>query len=249
MPIGNVYIDVNQNYKTITLGRYEFDKDSGEARLVQSAENWEDTSDEIEIKSKKELENSSIGNSPAKDLEEFIKNTLSSNGYYIGRYEAGDAYAIDTERSGEIEVSNPDNPVTCKNGIYPYNYINQKHASDICKEMYSSTNFDSDLVNSYAWDTAIVFIQKFTENKQYSIKKSELNSIVKCGESNDIECNIYDLAENTAEFTTEASMIENRPIVDRGGCIQQQNMYTGQRGTLYIQSTDPIISFRPIIYL
>ncbi len=27
--------------------------------------------------------------------------------------------------------------------------------------MYSDSNFESDLMNSYAWDTAIVFLQKF----------------------------------------------------------------------------------------
>ena len=34
--------------------------------------------------------------------------------------------------------------------------------------MYSSSNFESDLINSYAWDTAIVFIQEFSGDTDYS---------------------------------------------------------------------------------
>ena len=36
----------------------------------------------------------------------------------------------------------------------------------------------------------------------------------------DVQCNVYDMAGNVAEFSTEASNLEGYPCVDRGGCVQ-----------------------------
>ena len=40
-----------------------------------------------------------------------------------------------------------------------WNYISQINATIASKDLYSTVN--SDLINSYAWDTAIVYIQNF----------------------------------------------------------------------------------------
>ena len=271
IPVGDVYTSADhteENKVTITLGRYTFDSTAGEnygnATLVQKAENWEDTSSSVAISTYyKELASSTYGNETAKNLEDFITKARTSHGYYIGRYEAGDATATSSARTGTNSVSNPNNPITCKAGVYPYNYINQSDASKLCQEMYSSSNFESDLINSYAWDTAIVFIQEFSGDTNYSQQRGRntARAIQKCGESildykldegdvaQDIRCNIYDMAGNTKEWSTETSSYTNFPCVSRGGNYGSTNDYT--RGRSFDLTT---ISFngyscRPTLYL
>ena len=241
IPVGDVITDINGSTTTITLGRYTF-ASNGTATPVQTAENW---SQEVAIETYcKELATSDYGNTTAKNLEEFITKATTSGGYYIGRYEAGDVTATDSARTGTDNVSNPNNPITCKSGVYPYNYVNQEDASNLARTMYSSSNFDSDLINSYAWETAIVFIQTFSGDGNYSMQKGKNTegSLQKCGESilnasyvddgdeaQDVRCNIYDMAGNTREWTTETSSNPSSPCVTRGGNYNNTNICTSGR--------------------
>ena len=74
IPVGNVYIDENQNYDRIILGRYKFDFTTGKEKLVQSAERFKE---EIVIGSFIEFINTDIGNTTAKNLEYFIKSDFT----------------------------------------------------------------------------------------------------------------------------------------------------------------------------
>ena len=110
--------------------------------------------------------------------------------------------------------------------------------------MYSSDNFQSDLINSYAWDTAIVFIQEFSGDTNYSQQRGRntARAIQKCGESildynldegdvaQDIRCNIYDMAGNTWEWSTETYSDTIRPCVTRGSYYINTGDYTSVRG-------------------
>ena len=259
IPVGDVITDTSGSTTTITLGRYTFD-DNGTETLVQSAENW---SQEVAINTYyKELSTSSYGNATAKNLEAFITKATTSGGYYIGRYEAGDATAINTARTSSTSDTNP---LVCKTGIYPYTYVTQPQASSLCQGMYSSSNFESDLINSYAWDTAIVFIQTFSGDTNYSqqIGKNTTSSLQKCGESilnatyvddgdeaQDVRCNIYDMAGNTYEWTTETySGASYGPCVGRGGYYGNSNIYTSSRDNSNTTVSNINISFRPTLYL
>ena len=136
IPVGEVIKDSAGNKETITLGRYSFDN-SGNA-TAYSGSNTEDTAAN---------HNSSYGNTIAKDIEDF-KNKVNNitHGYYIGRYES--------RKNGR--------QVTVKASDTVYNNITQpNNAAAVSRAMYSDSNFESDLMNSYAWDTAIVFLQKF----------------------------------------------------------------------------------------
>ncbi|MGN1270305.1 MAG: hypothetical protein ACI4UU_05525, partial [Clostridia bacterium] len=95
---------------------------------------------------------------------------------------------------------------------------------------------ESDLINSYAWDTAIVFIQKYSSNTAYSKQTSENTSLANTGErtgTTDKVCNIYDMASNTIEWTTEYSTDTNIsyafPCVYRGGYYDNSFSYTAYR--------------------
>ena len=232
IPVGNVKTDSNGTSIMIELGRYTFGS-SGTEKLVQSADNWSDTSDSAGIDSNgaiyKELANSDWGNATAKNLQQFVEQVQISRGYYIGRYEAGDAYAIENKRTGTNNISDPNNPVVCKKGVYPYTYVDQPDASLISKNMYKSEYFESDLINSYSWDTALIFIQIFSGDSNYSLQKGENteNSLQKLGESilknvdnnddsQDMRCNIYDMAGNAYEWTTELHTLNNYPCFSRG---------------------------------
>ncbi len=261
IPVGDVITDINGSKTKITLGRYTFDSD-GVPTPVQTADNW---SQEVAISTYyKELATSSYGNATAKNLEAFITKATTSGGYYIGRYEAGDATATDSVRTGSSNVSNPNNPITCKSGVYPYNYVNQEDASSLSQGMYTSSNFESDLINSYAWDTAIVFIQTFSGDGNYSMQKGKNTegSLQKCGESilnasyvddgdeaQDVRCNIYDMAGNTREWTTEAYSSTSTPCVVRGGFCSSSVSCTSSRGIGDTTYSDSIGSFRPTLYL
>ena len=261
IPVGDVITDINGSKTKITLGRYTF-ASNGTPTPVQTADNW---NQEVAIDTYfKELSTSSYGNKTAKNLEQFISKATTSGGYYIGRYEAGDATATDSVRTGSSNVSNPNNPITCKSGVYPYNYVNQEDASSLSQGMYTSSNFESDLINSYAWDTAIVFIQTFSGDGNYSMQKGKNTegSLQKCGESilnasyvddgdeaQDVRCNIYDMAGNTREWTTETYSYTSSPCVYRGGYYSNSDNCTSTRTGISTPYSDSDISFRPTLYL
>ena len=52
------------------------------------------------------------------------------------------------------------------------------------------------LINSYSWDTAIVFIQNYSDNSNYANKTSVNSSKLNTGKAGDKVCNIYDMASN-----------------------------------------------------
>ena len=251
VPVGDVITNKNESTIHIILGRHTF-ASNGNKTLIQSAENWSDTSSKVAINTYyKELANSNKGNKAAKNLEGFVTKALTSGGYYIGRYEAGDATATKSERTSS---SSDTNPLVSKSGVYPYNYITQPQASSLCQGMYSSSNFESDLINSYAWDTAIVFIQELSGDTDYSRQNRLQSSLAKCGEAtdgtnNDIRCNIYDMAGNTQEWSTETSSNSPYYCVARGGNYNITDYYTSSHDNNRTNSNSEGTSFRPILYL
>ena len=48
----------------------------------------------------------------------------------------------------------------------------------------NATTYTSDLMNSYAWDTAILYLQTFGNNKTYSMKNSVNTSLASTGTNN-----------------------------------------------------------------
>ena len=250
IPVGDVITDTNGSITTITLGRYSFGSDGTPSPY--SGSYTEDT---------EENHNSSYKNVIAKDIEDFIDKATTSGGYYIGRYEAGDATATTNARTSSTSDSNP---IVCKTGVYTYNWVTQPQASSLSQGMYSSSNFESDLINSYAWDTAIVFIQTFSGDTNYSrqIGKNTKSLVQKCGESilnetyvddgdeaQDVRCNIYDMAGNTYEWTTETCSSSISPCVFRGCRYNSTDYYTSSRNSGSTNYSDYAYSFRPTLYL
>ena len=116
----------------------------------------------------------------------------------------------------------------------------------------NSSNYYSDLINSYAWDTAIVFIQAYDDNSYANKNNSEAESTT--GTNPDKLCNIHDMSGNKLEWSTEISMCSdtnNRPITERGGFYGDSYggvmSYTYTRFSLGIAYKDSYISFRVIL--
>ena len=201
------------------------------------------------------------GNTVATDINAFIQSVKENHGYYIGRYEAGvtgyDESNVVTSNSnneaswtGYREKSSGSLKLVSKSGVQPWNYITQPKASELCQEIYSGVN--SDLVNSYAWDTAILFIQKYGQ-KDYSMQYgySINSSLQQTGLSGDVQLNIYDMAGNCSEWSTETCSFESSRAVFRGGNYAGDIYFTSGRDPDYSASDGSIsyYSFRPLLYL
>ena len=197
-----------------------------------------------------------------KGIDSFIQSVRENHGYYIARYEAGvtgydkDNVQIsnsnkETSWTGYNEESAGSLKLVSKAGEQPWNYVTQNKASDLCQNLYTGVN--SDLVNSYAWDTAILFIQKYSGDSDYSRQVRLQNSPAKTGEATDgtnkdVRCNIYDMAGNCRELTTETSSLSGSPCVIRGGSYSSGN-YTSNRIISNTTRSYSDYSFRPLLYL
>ena len=240
VPIGDIKTDPESSIIQIKLGRYTFDE-SGAEKLMQSANDY--TNSVVIENYYEELINSEFGNATAKNLGEFIAKSQKSGGYYIGRYEAG-------------KVEGNTNTFNIKKGQEVYNDITQPNAANLAKNLYSSNNnFQSDLINSYAYDTTVVFIQTFSEDKDYSLQNRLQDTLTTTGNAHDINniydlrCNIYDMAGNTREWTTETSILDQSHCISRGGNYSGERSHTAGRSNDSNDYSNTHISFRSIIYL
>lgn len=172
-----------------------------------------------------------------------FKNSVKENGgFYIGRYEARTDSTTPREGSGSYTT------MTCNNINAVYNYIGQNNASKACKGMYKEKPFTSDLINSFAWDTAIRFIQS-CEYSNYSIKQSVNTLFSYTGTTEDKVCNIFDMASNCFEWVTETYSNNETPCVYRGGNYENTQSYTSYKKCTEVNTSDKNITFRPIIYI
>ena len=185
-------------------------------------------------------------------------------GFYIGRYETGiaDYTSLDTGANNtQYEYTGyTGGKVSIKAGQQVWNYITRDKAKKVSEELYSKTKGDSvnsRLCSSYAWDTALKFIEnKFstypTNSTQgnYSDKSAELGKPARTGQTIAVN-NIYDMGGNTWEWTTEACNDESYPCTLRGGnyvsisnTVPAAGRGGGSRSTINVD-----FSFRTTLYL
>ena len=131
-----------------------------------------------------------------------------------------------------------------------WNNIKQQTAADKAQKMYDNTHpFTSDLMNSYAWDTATLFAQSCGTNSKYSRQNRLSTSFSSTGTTNDVQCNIYDMASNVREWTTETSSYSGFACVNRGGLYNYSSNYTSTRTYHSTSGSDISIGFRSLLYL
>ena len=244
IPVGNVKTK-DKGTINIELNRYSFDS-TGKA-TAYSGNYTEDTA----AKHDKNYENTI-----AKDIEDFKSKAESSHGYYIGRYEARDTDVT----AARTDSSSTTNQLVCTADNYVYNYVTQPRAATLSRGMYTGTPFESDLVNSYAWDTATLFLQTFGNNPKYSIQTSlntNSDGLATQGTNKldtskqDKICNVYDMASNCIEWSTETCNYggSSTPCTIRGGSYYDSYYFTSYHGGSNATSSNNVYSFRPLLYL
>ena len=200
-------------------------------------------------------------NATARSLQTFIENAIANKGYYIARYEAsfGSGDVITSVTNGETSkgsagVTNQKpqfkqstdkskSSMNYSEGTL-WNFIRQGDASLACQNLYAGNEYngksyvESDLVNSYAWDTAIMFIQKCSDKTTYYDQRDGNGTLYNTGEdtgkTTDNPCNIYDMKGNLHEWTTEYSSYSYDgylyfSCVARGGEYVYSDFYTADR--------------------
>ena len=261
IPVGEVIKEIKDGVKsteTITLSRYTFADDNVGTPTDKGSAEIENSLDSSYKHT--EVNTSTNGNTTAKENIEseesgFRKSARDNHGYYIGRYESRTI----TERKSETDKLTQ---ITVKPDEYVYNYTTQLQAAELSRGMYSDSNFESDLMNSYAWDTAIVFLQKFDNRankaslKPYSRQNRLNTSFAGQGTNNlsdaskqDVICNVYDMASNCFEWTTETCSGSDSLCTSSGGSYSVINFYTSTRFPSYTSTSSDNFSFRPLLYM
>ena len=231
IPVGKI-TKADGTTTTITLGRYVF---YGTTESAYSGEYVEEDSSQASTLKK-------YGNAIAKNITNFKNSVATNGGYYIGRYEARTATARNAAGNALTQI-------TEKGTENVYNYVTQLQAAQLSQNMYNSDKFTSDLINSYAWDTAIVFIQNCGTNTKYSRQNSLNKALAQTGTTEDIQCNIYDMASNILEWTTETYLDSSYPCVGRGGFYNNSVFHTCYRSYGNTSNSNDNLGFRPLLYL
>ena len=180
-------VNEDNTINKVLLGRYTINNTATGRLLDESTSTTylEETPEEHAI--------SGYQNTIAVDIEEFKKSVKENKGYYIARFEASEGENGKAESKYDKEV---------------WRGLTQPVAAEKCINLYATIK--SDLTNGYAWDTAIAFIQKYSGDTNYSGQKSLQSSLANTGKANngsefDVRCNIFDMAGNCWEYTTETS--------------------------------------------
>ena len=270
IPVGVFIKDGGEPSNEIILGRYTFSTSTpGTPTLQQAAytdenpENYKNSKvietyyDEYSGLHRDGIASRGLDglNATANDLGAWIESVKENGGYYIGRYEASYASGSSVENykaATKVSEHNSTSSMSYNPGTL-WNNITELEASKVAINTYEeSRSVKSDLINSYAWDTAIVYIQE-CGNTNYANQNSKNNDLANTGINNDEVCKINDMASNIMEFTTEYSSytVSSRadPCSLRGGGYSDSFYYTAIRGSVYATNSSDIIGFRLSLYM
>ena len=159
-----------------------------------------------------------------------------NGGFYIGRYEQG---------TGNV----------CQKGLEMYGNVTRNQAVEAADAMYNGNKYViSELINSYAWDTALNFICQ-TNPEGYTLATNAIgvgSRHTTGGNINDKYSNIYDFCGNCCEWTTEyseSSINKDGHYTTRGGIFTTANSWAASRTTEITNQQSANISFRVQLYI
>ena len=225
IPVGDIK-KADGTTTSIALNRYSFDSNGVATEFTSTDFIEEDKTNTTSLKN--------YGNTISENINSFKTSVATNGGFYIGRYEARKG------SSGKLTTVKTDSV---------WNDITQPNAATNSKNMYS-TGVTSELMNSYAWDTATLFLQTFGGNNKYSRQNSSNNGgLATTGTDNDKQCNVYDMASNVYEWTTETYNYSSSPCLGRGGVYDNPFFYTSIRNGNSTSDSYSYIGFRPLLFL
>ena len=193
-------------------------------------------------------------------------------GYYIGRYEAGDVTST-ANKTLRVSGASVTNKVSIKKGQAPYNYVTRDQASTLATGIKAAEGYTATtkLCSSYAWDTAINFLQSKVSNYGTSSNQGNYNDttfsytditgasqtkassssvLIPTGQTTPV-CSIYDMGGNDWEWTTEVSSVSGNPCVYRGGVYSTtcSTYPAGCRNNYSTSDYGNYLAFRPTLYM
>ena len=187
------------------------------------------------------------------------EDVVKYGGFYIGRYEAGIP-------EGDTSISNKTGIPVSKKDATVWSYIDYTNAKASAGSMISNEYVQTGLITGKAWDTTCHWIEdslssinasaSLTDSRYYgnysnSLSPANENSGTKraAGFSENWKTkNIYDLAGNVYEWTSEAS---SSYFIFRGGSWLNDGSDSpvSYRGNGFASSTDVKVGFRPRLYI
>ena len=183
-------------------------------------------------------------------------SAVNNGGFYLGRYEAGTNH----ERTSATGTSDP---LQIKQNSNIYNWVTYSEARTLAQGMYASSNYTSSLTSSYAWDTALKFLEQTgntsyltnsTQGNYYNTQhggKSQTNAnvLLTAGETQKVN-NLYDLGGNVYEWTTEQYSNAEAGRVSRGGFFGFNSQDEPVIGRFSSSNTaDSAIGFRVALFI
>ena len=179
-----------------------------------------------------------------------VNSVAKYYGFYIGRYEASeylkDGVSVAASIAGEV----------------PWTNINYIDASNAANATSASFGYPEDIYtaigNSYAWDTTLKWIDLEITNFSSSTNYGNYDgTILPTGKTDsDVAKNIFDLAGNVREWTTEIYNDNNKDKKDEDNSIQRVirsgganlKKTPGSHGGYKETSVSPYWGFRLIMY-
>lgn len=176
--------------------------------------------------------------------DEFDDSIRNYKGFYVARYEAG--------KSSEDQVIS-------QKGAIVWTGVNWEKARELSLTMYEENDaFQTDLINSYAWDTICNWLRNYgvdiddsTSTGNYQNNVDQQGKIVTSGSNENWKTNnIYDMAGNAWEYTTEEYGEHEKFHMGRGGGYWNEgHVYPISSRGQSDDNANLAIGFRVVMYL
>ena len=154
-----------------------------------------------------------------------VNSVAKYYGYYVGRFEASQY-----ERNGEVAAASMSGKVPWTN----VTYLNAAEHAGNSERVFEYTDCHTGILSSHAWDTLLEWIDLEKENYSSDVSFGNYTgTIYPTGiTTSDQVRNIYDLAGNVREWTSEIYKVQNESAKDQNGAYVTQRVVRGGSANL-----------------